>query len=135
VSPEVVAALIAAGGAALGGVTGWLAGGRQRAATTELTDRQADDIMTQTAERVVRMLSERIKDLELEVGKLRAMVETGTSRERELIATGEQLRGERDAARVEVASLRAQLAATEAELAETRRRLMEAQLSAAGPAI
>jgi chromosome segregation ATPase len=134
VAPEIWAALIGAGSLALGGIGGRITGRRQRSATVELTEAQADDLMTQTAERVVRMLSTRIKELEDEVRQLRGMIEDRERRERELVAQADQLRGERDALGVELTSLRAQLAAKEVELRAARQETAELRLLAVAPA-
>jgi chromosome segregation ATPase len=140
VQAEVLAAGAATGGAVLASLTSWLVNRRSQTATVELTEKQADDIMTQTAERVVRMqeverqqLARRIRDLEAEVTRLRDMVEARELREAELTRDLEQLRGERENLRQELGQLRAQLAAKEAELSAARHEIADLRLLAVNP--
>lgn len=123
--PVVLAALIAGGagilgGSAGGGLLGWVLTRKQRSATVELTDAQADQIRQDIYERLVEQLRGEIGRLQARVGDLEQRLAVLDAA---LAAKSAELAGtqaERDGLKMQLAAATAELQAKEREIGDLK---------------
>ncbi|MET8147610.1 hypothetical protein ACIBSW_06755 [Actinoplanes sp. NPDC049668] len=106
--------------ALLGTLAGVLVGRRQRRATADLSEAQADEITERIYGRIVERLETEVARLTAQVGSLEQRVAALDEALRHRTAELDRVTSERDRALAELAELRTQLQARTDELAELR---------------